>query len=69
MSRRGILAYLCTPKGAKSFSKYKTNFFYNELASTLGIPVGTVMSRLSRARRRLHQEFAGVRRTASQDGL
>ena len=42
---------------------------YRELASTLGIPVGTVMSRLSRARRRLRQEFAGVRHTESQHGL
>jgi DNA-directed RNA polymerase specialized sigma24 family protein len=31
------------------------------LALALGIPVGTVMSRLSRARRRLQQEFAHIR--------
>jgi RNA polymerase sigma-70 factor (ECF subfamily) len=31
---------------------------YKELALSLGVPVGTVMSRLSRARRRLQQEFS-----------
>jgi RNA polymerase sigma-70 factor, ECF subfamily len=31
---------------------------YRELALTLGVPIGTVMSRLSRARQRLQQEYS-----------
>jgi RNA polymerase sigma factor (sigma-70 family) len=32
---------------------------YEEIASIVGIPVGTVMSRLSRGRQRLHQTLSG----------
>ena len=32
---------------------------YREIANIVGIPVGTVMSRLSRARERLHQTMSG----------
>jgi len=32
---------------------------YEQLASALSVPVATVMSRLSQARRRLHQEVPG----------
>jgi RNA polymerase sigma-70 factor (ECF subfamily) len=34
---------------------------YKELALALGVPLGTVMSRLNRARRRLQQELAHIR--------
>jgi RNA polymerase sigma factor (sigma-70 family) len=42
---------------------------YEPLASALKVPLGTVMSRLSRARQRLREEFAGIRHTELQDGL
>jgi RNA polymerase sigma-70 factor (ECF subfamily) len=42
---------------------------YKELALALGLPVGTVMSRLSRARRRLQQEFAQFRSSEAANGL
>jgi DNA-directed RNA polymerase specialized sigma24 family protein len=42
---------------------------YERLASALKVPLGTVMSRLSRARQRLREEFAGVRHTELQDEL
>jgi RNA polymerase sigma-70 factor (ECF subfamily) len=42
---------------------------YEQLASALKLPLGTVMSRLSRARQRLRQGFAGIRHTHLQDEL
>jgi RNA polymerase sigma-70 factor (ECF subfamily) len=42
---------------------------YKELALALGLPVGTVMSRLSRARRRLQQEFAQFRSSEAANEL
>jgi RNA polymerase sigma-70 factor (ECF subfamily) len=33
---------------------------YQEVANTVGVPIGTVMSRLSRARKRLHQDLLSM---------
>ncbi len=41
-------------------------FSYNEIAEMLGIPVGTVMSRLSRGRKRLREKLSGY---ASSSGI
>jgi RNA polymerase sigma factor (sigma-70 family) len=42
---------------------------YKELALSLGVPLGTVMSRLSRARRRLREEFGQVNTRRAANGL
>jgi RNA polymerase sigma-70 factor (ECF subfamily) len=42
---------------------------YKELASTLKVPSGTVMSRLSRARRRLQKELSDLREMELKDEL
>jgi RNA polymerase sigma-70 factor (ECF subfamily) len=42
---------------------------YKELALALGVPIGTVMSRLSRARRRLQQELSHNQSTGAVNEL
>jgi DNA-directed RNA polymerase specialized sigma24 family protein len=39
------------------------------MASTLNVPVGTVMSRLSRARRRLHEAISELQNMEVEDEL
>jgi RNA polymerase sigma-70 factor, ECF subfamily len=42
---------------------------YKEMASALNVPMGTVMSRLSRARRRLHEAILEVQDLETEDEL
>jgi RNA polymerase sigma-70 factor (ECF subfamily) len=42
---------------------------YREIADVVGIPIGTVMSRLARARERLHGELLGLMGKESAHGL
>jgi RNA polymerase sigma-70 factor (ECF subfamily) len=42
---------------------------YKEMASALNVPMGTVMSRLSRARRRLHEAILEVQGLETEDEL
>ncbi len=42
------------------FLAYVEGFTYQEIAQIMGCPIGTVMSRLFRARRQLHDELQGT---------
>ena len=40
------------------------DFSYAEIATMVGVPIGTVMSRISRGRRLLHERLTGAAETA-----
>jgi len=41
-------------------------FSYKEIADLAGVPIGTVMSRLARARKQLQQRLAGESKSGGQ---
>jgi RNA polymerase sigma factor (sigma-70 family) len=45
------------------------DFSYGEVAAALGIPVGTVRSRLNRARRKVREALGGQDPTSSREEL
>ncbi|MEV1172924.1 RNA polymerase sigma factor [Nonomuraea sp. NPDC049784] len=45
-----------------------TELTYEEAAVALGVPVGTVRSRVNRARSRLHRALGGIDPTATEEG-
>ena len=47
---------------------YVEGFTYREIAQVMGCPIGTVMSRLSRARRQLRDELQGKHRSPAPAG-
>jgi len=56
--RRAVLALPPQSRAALVLREYN-GLSYREIAAALGIPIGTVMSRLNYARQRLRQELAG----------